>query len=143
MTTLRELGYDDVDYQSYDGIETLGKVVDVYDGDTITVIIEKPKVVKIKIRMYGINASEMKGGDRENGIKARDYLLSEILEEAVEPSMPRASIRKILKDSRKLVRLELGKYDKYGRVLAKVFSERGTDLSMAMVSGGYAREYIL
>lgn len=57
-------------------------VVGVYDGDTITVDIDLGFGVclrKQKLRLIGINAPEVRGEQREQGLRTRDWLRKRIL----------------------------------------------------------------
>ena len=57
-------------------------VVNVYDGDTITVNIDLGfgvELKKQKIRLYGINTPEVRGSSRDLGIISRDYVREKIL----------------------------------------------------------------
>lgn len=58
------------------------KVTDVYDGDTITVDIDLGFGItmhKQKIRLYGINAPEVRGEERDAGLITREHLRAAIL----------------------------------------------------------------
>lgn len=86
------------------------KVVDVYDGDTITIVIfNKFGFEKHKLRMYGYDSPEMKPKlnieNRENIInkakQAKEFLSNLILN--------------------KIVEFESMGFDKYGRLLGKIF----------------------
>lgn len=93
-----------------------------YDGDTVTVDIDLGFGVILKdqkLRLYGINAPELKGKDKEKGKASRDYLASILTEKL---------IIKTYKD----------KKEKYGRWLAEVFNEKGDYLNFLMVKNGYA-----
>ena len=84
-------------------------VTDVYDGDTITCIIDcgfNLGIQKTKIRLYGINTPELRGDDREIGIYVRDELRKKILHKHV--------FLKTIKD----------KTGKYGRFLGKIYVEK-------------------
>ena len=105
-----------------------GKVVDVYDGDTITVASkiddwDTSPIYRWKIRQFGIDTPEIRTKDlkeKEEGIKARDFMRETIMD--------------------KYVRIEIEGNDKYGRVLASVYL--GTkNLSDLMVKKGYAAVY--
>lgn len=81
-------------------------VTKVYDGDTITVEIDlgfKAALKGEKIRLNRINAPEIRGDSREEGLKSRDYLRSLILNEEV--------LLETIKD----------KKGKYGRYLGEIF----------------------
>ena len=80
----------------------------VYDGDTITVDIDLGFVVflqKQKIRLAGINTPELRGEERESGIKSRDALREKI--------------------SNKWVRIKTSKdkKGKYGRWIGEIWLE--------------------
>ncbi len=56
-------------------------VVSVYDGDTCTVDIDlglKTWVRGEKLRLYRINAPELRGVERPEGLKSRDFLREQI-----------------------------------------------------------------
>ncbi|MBL4584532.1 MAG: thermonuclease family protein [Pseudomonadales bacterium] len=58
-----------------------GKVVSVYDGDTITVDIDlgfHVQVTKEKIRLSRINTPEVRGPERDKGLISRDWLRERI-----------------------------------------------------------------
>jgi len=84
-------------------------VVAVYDADTITVDVDlgfHQKSEHIKLRLFGIDAPEMRGPEKVEGRKSRDWLRDQILEQQV--------VIRTYKDGR-------GK-GKYGRWLADVFA---------------------
>ena len=84
-------------------------VTDVYDGDTITCIIDcgfNLGIQKTKIRLYGINTPELRGEDRDIGLFVRDELRKKILHKHV--------FLKTIKD----------KTGKYGRFLGKIYVEK-------------------
>ena len=80
-------------------------VTDVYDGDTITVLVDLGfhTKVQLRIRLYGINTPELRGASREAGLLARDRVNKLVLGKEV--------ILKTFKD----------KQEKYGRWLANVY----------------------
>jgi len=86
------------------------KVVDVYDGDTITVVFKLDgKYVKYKIRMYGYDSPEMKPSKKLSNRK-------DIIANAKYAKLKLSN--KILN---KTVILQCLDWDKYGRLLATVF----------------------
>jgi endonuclease YncB( thermonuclease family) len=93
----------------------------VYDGDTITLYPNE------KVRLMCINAPEIrsnKHGERDpiKGPLARNYLKS-------------------LVENKNLTVLRYSK-DKYGRILARVFLEDGSEVSKIMYETGHAKKYI-
>lgn len=61
------------------------KILSVYDGDTCTADVQLGFYViahKVKLRLYGINTAEMRGGTEESkalAVKARDWLREQVL----------------------------------------------------------------
>lgn len=84
------------------------KILDIYDGDTLSAEIDLGFNIKTnrKIRLYGINAPELRGKEKENGIRARNVLREWILNKDV--------IIESIKD----------KSGKYGRILAKIWFQQ-------------------
>ena len=81
-------------------------VTNVYDGDTITCNINcgfGVELKKQKIRLFGLNAPEVRGDNKENGILSRDRLREKILNKEI--------MLKTIKD----------KKGKYGRYLGILF----------------------
>lgn len=91
-----------------------GKVVSIHDGDTITVLQGKQQV---KIRLYGIDAPELK---QPYGKKSKQFLANLIAGKVVEVE-------------------ENGK-DRYKRTIGTVYLG-GTDINAQMVANGYAWAY--
>ncbi len=84
-------------------------VVSVYDADTITVDVDlgfHQKSEEIKLRLFGINAPEVRGPEKVEGKVSRDWLREQILGQGV--------VIRTYKEGR-------GK-GKYGRWLADVFA---------------------
>lgn len=102
-------------------------VTEVYDGDTITVDIDLGFGIKItdqKIRLFGINAPELKGKTKSEGIKSRDKLTELILNKQVKIET--------IKD----------KKEKYGRLLGKIWLDQ-TLVNDVMITEGLAVPYML
>lgn len=114
------------------------KVVEVYDGDTITVLFDPfpnsiySKFYKFKIRMNGYNSAEIKPlltcPNRQDVVSlayvARDALREKILN--------------------KEIKLFCHDFDKYGRILGDIYlNENGTDLHINqwMLDNNYGKVY--
>ena len=98
----------------------------VYDGDTITVDIDLGFDVLMKnqkIRLLGINAPEIRGENRQDGLVSRDFLREKISGKWV--------VLKTKKD----------KKGKYGRWLGEVFLEE-KNINDLMLSEGMAKKYV-
>lgn len=91
-----------------------GKAVSIHDGDTITVLQDKRQ---IKVRLYGIDAPELK---QPYGKKSKQFLANLIAGKVVEVE-------------------ENGK-DRYKRTIGIVYLGN-TDINAQMVANGYAWAY--
>lgn len=84
---------------------TEGRVVKVYDGDTITIVAKLPykdsEYYRFSVRLLGIDTAEMKGPEKDRATKARDALSARILNNTVQ-------LRDVATE-------------KYGRLLANVY----------------------
>ena len=108
-------------------------VIAVYDGDTITVDMDLGVDVWIrneKIRLYGINTPEVRGEERMEGLKVRDYVRSMILGKTI------------------MIRTYKDKTGKYGRLLADIYTLDGNEcaeksLNTVLLELGYAEPYMV
>jgi micrococcal nuclease len=103
-------------------------VVEVYDGDTCTVDIDLGLHTWIKgekIRLNRINSPELRGTEKVEGQKSRDFLRSIILDKQL--------IIETIKDNK----------EKYGRYLGEIWlvDEKGklTNVNDIMVTNGFAK----
>ena len=106
----------------------IAHVTKVYDGDTITCDIDCGLSIVLKqqkIRLYGINAPEVKGIEKieKGGLKARDALADKILNKTI--------ILHTIKD----------KKGKYGRYLGIVYLD-DVNINQWLVDNGYAEIYL-
>jgi micrococcal nuclease len=102
------------------------KVIDVYDGDTITAMVDLGfyHYQQMKFRLYGINTPEIRGEDRDRGIAVRDIVRAMILDKEV------------------IINSYKDKQEKYGRYLANILID-DLDLNQWLVQNGHAEEYML
>jgi len=85
-----------------------GRVTSVYDGDTVTADLDlglKTWVSGEKLRLYRINAPEVRGEQRPAGLASRDFLRALVLDKSV------------------VVETVADKKGKYGRYLAELWVE--------------------
>ena len=112
------------------GVKTLAKVVDVYDGDTFKACMEHDGVMrKYTFRTLGYDAAEMRPlkslpnreEHKELAVKARDLLREYILD--------------------KIITVECEKHDKYGRVLVHVYDREHRHVNQLMLDSGLVQTY--
>lgn len=125
-------------------------ITDIYDADTITVDISLGCGVWLrgqKLRLFGINAPEMRGPEKKAGTVSRDWLRGQLkillLDMATNSYLPIKS----LKFEEVMIETIKDKTGKFGRLLAIIFkrneSGKWINLNELMVKMGYAvkREY--
>lgn len=126
---LLSLNIDDIPNVIFKDKCIRGRVIDVYDGDTITVVfILGDMPIKYKIILYGIKAPEIRLGkgrtqlEKNAGLKCRDYVKSILQNQLVTI---------IIKDN-----------DIYsGRLIGEVYLNSQTNVGNLLVNMGYAKPY--
>lgn len=108
---LRKATYEDTPSFSLSGMRCKGRVVRVYDGDTVWVAIPYPddKVFKYRVRLHGYDAPEL---HPRSDVENRELLVQAALD-------AKAFLEDTLSRS-ELVDVEFFEYDKYGRPLVKL-----------------------
>lgn len=110
-------------------------VLNVVDGDTIDLMIDLGFDIhrKIRVRLYGVNTPESRTKDlkeKEMGLKAKDFTKDWLS-----------------KHKWVFVNTIPDKNDKYGRILARIFSSENIGdpstacLNKDIIDSGFAREY--
>ena len=104
--------------------------ISIYDGDTITVTLDLGFNIKKreKIRFYGINAPELKGIERADGLISKTFLKS-LIDDA------------ILKDKNIYIKTIKDSQEKYGRYLGVLFIE-DLNVNLKLVEEGLARTFM-
>lgn len=129
MNKLNNINSDDISIFSLNGYSTQAKVVDVYDGDTCTIVFKwEGKYRKFKCRCYGYDSPEMK--PRLN-IENRD----EIKENAVKAK------ERLIELTADIVRIECMDFDKYGRLLVKLYKNNNSLINDIMINEGHGYVY--
>ena len=101
------------------------KVVSVYDGDTIRADVDlgfSLRMCNASFRLSGIDTPEIRGAEREEGIKVRDIVREMILGRDV------------------IIETEKDKSGKYGRYLATIWID-GINVNKWLVEQGHAERY--
>ena len=120
---------DKIPLYSMKGQVYRAKVVDVYDGDTCTVVLQQNfRYRKYKVRMLGYDSPEMKPSlkhdnrdiEMESARRAREALMEHIYN--------------------KIVILHCDKFDKYGRLLGTIYPHYENE---NQVGGGFSFNQIL
>ena len=96
-------------------------VKEVYDGDTITIDIDLGFNIVLKdqkIRLLGVNTTELRGEEKEEGLKVRD------------------AVRKLILNKEIIIKTERDKKGRYGRWLAVIYIGE-LNLNQMLIDKGY------
>lgn len=117
------------DVFSFDGKTFNAKVVDVYDGDTITVCFSyRGELQRYKVRMLGYNSPEMRPPKKQAN---RDLEIAAAVE-------ARDELRRLIDG--KIIKLACGRFDMYGRILGQVYKSY-VDINQHMIDNGFGMAY--
>lgn len=106
------------------------KIVRVYDGDTcFAVFYLNDTLVKFKIRMEGYDTPELK--PRLN--------IENRLDEIEKANKAKQELEKLLFN--KIVFLHCGGWDKYGRLLATIYTQTKINVNQYMIDLHFGKEY--
>lgn len=114
---------------SFMGRKLWARVVSIYDGDTLTLVFPVSDCMyKFNARMFGIDTCEMKSKEAANktlAIRARNRVIELVTKKplAIAANSARKDIVRYLEEDVYLVWIECLEFDKYGRVLVKVFPD--------------------
>ena len=109
------------------GQQCKAKVIDVYDGDTLTLaFVFTGRIFQKKCRVYGIDCAEVRTRNKKEktiGLDAKQFVSDLLLN--------------------KIIWVEFNqKDDKYGRLLGKIYPVKGGDtLASMLIAKGYGYEY--
>lgn len=142
-------------YFSLNGTETFGRLVDIYDGDTVKIVLPvMDNYYKFDIRLKGIDTCEIKSHNIENknkGLKARKRIC-EMVEEiwgnysnSPYTFETKKDIQEYLKKITCIVFVKCYEFDKYGRLLADIYinynSPNSKSISEILLNENLAYQY--
>lgn len=107
------------------GIKDYARVTEVYDGDTITIVMNiSGSFLKFKCRMMGIDTCEIRSKNPKNkelAIKARNRLIQLITDKQVDEASKKKDVSSFLDEDVYVVWVHCLEFDKYGRALIQCF----------------------
>ena len=123
----------DVPYFTFKGRTYMAKPVNVYDGDTFSIIFEYAEggeLMKYRCRCYGYDTAEMKP---RRDLAGRD-------EEVAKAKAAKARLIELFGTG--LVRIECLDFDKYGRILVNVWNQTDSrSVNDIMIAEGHGKAY--
>lgn len=125
---------EDIKYFSFEGKVFYAKHCNIYDGDTFSVIFNyKGDLIKYKVRCMGYDCPEMKP------LKTNEHRILE-KELALKSKMRLEEL--LNKHETKLIKIECFQFDKYGRLLVKVWNMIDKkSVNDIMIEEGHGKAY--
>ena len=150
---------ENVDYTipefSLNGLSMYGKVVYVYDGDTVHIVFNYNNILtKFNCRLISIDSPEIcpknikditiRNLEIEAAIKSRNFLLEHVSNVLITNiNMNKSEIKDLCGKSTKLIWVKCFEFDKYGRLLVELFETKDSIISInqLMIKNNYAITY--
>ncbi len=142
---------NDIPFFSLEGRHFESKIVDIYDGDTCSIVINLDgKYLKFKFRCLGYDSPEIKPPLSSNNrpylidlaIKSRNYFISRVTNCDVDllNHYSKKEVKELIISNTKIVSIKTYGWDKYGRLLGEIFID-GININNEMVEKKYAYKY--
>lgn len=128
------------------GYRSICRVVDIYDGDTCTIILNyNIEYIKFNVRLNGIDTYEIKSRNdinKNRALLARNRLFNLITDKTLDNiDCKRTEIRNILNSNVYLVKIDIHGFDKYGRLLADLYDFDNKNFSKILIQENLAYSY--
>ena len=132
MNELKHIKSADIEEFTLNGMKTIAKVVEIYDGDTCKIVFPLDnKLVKYTCRLQGLDAPEMKpllsNINRENEMKHAHESRNRLIQLATNCKIEiacdekKSFIKELVNNNTRIIYVELFEFDKYGRLLIKIY----------------------
>jgi endonuclease YncB( thermonuclease family) len=155
LKKLENIENDEIELFSLNGQNLLGKVVEMYDGDTCKIVLlVNNNLQKFSCRLLGLDTPEMKpplnkpNRDIEilNANKCRNRLLqlSTSCNCDVNTIIKKPDVKSLLKLNKKIIKVKCFEFDKYGRLLVELSdnqSDNNKTFNQTLIDEGYAKSY--
>jgi endonuclease YncB( thermonuclease family) len=152
---LENINNDDISLFSLNGKIVLGKVVEMYDGDTCKIVLAiNNNLQKFNCRLLGLDTPEMKppadkpNRDIEilNAHKCRNKLLqlTTTCNCDINSILKKPDVKSLLKTNKKIIQVKCHEFDKYGRLLVELLTvddNANKTVNQILVDEGYAKAY--
>lgn len=122
---------------SLNGLQTYARVIDIYDGDTITVVISiNDYFLKFKCRLHGIDTCEIHSKNMQNkqlAVQARNRLYNLVTNHQIDQTYNKKDIIDYLDKNVSVVWVKCLDFDKYGRLLIDCYSSEDKPKSFSEI----------
>lgn len=124
-------------YFSLKGLKSYARVIDVYDGDTITIVIDIDNFfLKFKCRLQGIDTCEIRSKNIKNkelAILAKYRLFNLITGQNINEINNKKELLEYFDKNISIIWVHCLDFDKYGRLLIDCYSSPDDDRSFSQI----------
>ena len=124
---------------------TTGRLVDIIDGDSLSIILPVfDNYYRYNVRVNGIDTCELKSKNEMNktlALQARCCLLKLVTGKDYPITSSRQEIKEILNENVFVVYLKCLDFDKYGRLLAEIYTDSNISFSQHLLDNKLAYKY--
>ena len=153
---LKNIKCKDIELFTLNNIKTIGKVVDVYDGDTCKIIfVYNNGLHKFTCRLIGIDTPEMKPSLKNtnrdceilNAYKCRNRLVQLVSDCScpIENTLNKKEFNTLIDCNTKIINILCHEFDKYGRLLVSLYNLDDMELKQSfnqiLIDEQYAKSY--
>ena len=136
--------YDSLPEWSLNGKSFFTKILDIYDGDTVTICVKiNDSYCRMSCRLIGLDTPELRSQDEEEKIaakKAKNHLVHLLTNQHIPDDCSRKQVREICEKNQQVFWVDCFSFDKYGRLLIRI-SKEGFNINQKMIDDGFAGEY--
>jgi len=144
MDRLKELSFDNTSEFTFKGKSFFSKVLDIYDGDTITITVKiDGEYHRMNCRLSRIDTPELRSSDEDEkkaGLLAKRHLFFLLTKQKIESDVKREDLRKRLAEINAIVKINCLEFDKYGRLLVEIWVD-SMNINDKMIEDGFAGSY--
>lgn len=154
INELKNIKNENITEFSLNNINTKGKIVEVYDGDTCKIALIVNNVIqKFNCRLIGLDTPEMKPSinkaNRDDEIKAAYKSRNRLIQLCtsctcnLDEPIKKKECQQLLDLNNKIVNIKCHEFDKYGRLLVSIYNNNTDSKSVntILVDEGFAKSY--
>ena len=144
---------DDIELFTLNGVKTIGKIVDMYDGDTCKIVLLS-NMQKFNCRLMGLDTPEMRplknklNREQEilNAHKCRNRLMQLATNShctSLDLVLKKPDCKSLMDTNTRLIYIHCLEFDKYGRLLVELFQHEHDKISInqLLINEGMAKVY--
>lgn len=144
ISKFSQFSYDNIPEWNLNGKHFYAKILDIYDGDTITITIKiDGKYYRMNCRLHNIDTPELRSQDEKEkhaAKLARNHLIFLLTNQKVNLDISRKEIKQICFEKNPVPLINCLEFDKYGRLLISIFVG-SICINEKMIEDGFAGQY--